>query len=236
MLCIATNMSWVRTAWSELHHPNLIVKAPPTLLGGVKFLPSYLKPHKFLTFLLYHASLAHPENCRSRLAAFLQFWGGGEADLNERWHSAYLKQLRLVLLCVVTLLGRKRGHWLTKPAENEDPAWQQERLLEIPQNLCMRVCRGKRKGIVHFSVIHTQRVTLRVSKKATREFSFDMLAVLSKVKALPEEGFEWEFVWDKILDSIYLCMRRLETRTVTRSRGRASEVLGRNLAHLKLNK
>ena len=81
-----------------------------------------------------------------------------------------------------------------------------------------------------YSYIHTQRVTLRVSKKATREFSFDMLAVLSKVKALPEEGFEWEFVWDKILDSIYLCMRRLETRTVTRSRGRASEVLGRNLA------
>ena len=43
---------------------------------------------------------------------------------------------------------------------------------------------------VLYSYIHTQRVTLRVSKKATREFSFDMLAVLSKVKALPEEGFE----------------------------------------------
>ena len=43
---------------------------------------------------------------------------------------------------------------------------------------------------VLYSYIHTQRVTLRVSKKATREFSFDMLAVLSKVKTLPEEGFE----------------------------------------------
>ena len=95
MLCIATNMSWVRTAWSELHHPNLIVKAPPTLLGGVKFLPSYLKPHKFLTFLLYHASLAHPENCRSRLAAFLQFWGGGE-DHVPPWAFAVVKKAQTV--------------------------------------------------------------------------------------------------------------------------------------------
>jgi len=32
------------------------------------------------------------------------------------------------LLGVVTRHGRKRGHWLTKPAANEGPAWQQERL------------------------------------------------------------------------------------------------------------
>ena len=64
-------------------------------------------------------------------------------SLNKRYYSAYLMQLRLVLLCVVTLLGRKRGHWLTKPAENEDPPWQQERLLEIPQNLCVHICGWK---------------------------------------------------------------------------------------------
>jgi len=51
-----------------------------------------------------------------------------------------------VLLCVVTLLGRKRGHWLTKPAANEDPVWQQERPTELHQNLCLRLCRGKRRS------------------------------------------------------------------------------------------
>ena len=55
-------------------------------------------------------------------------------------------QLRLVLLCVVTLLGRKRGHWFTKPAENEDPAWKLERPPEIPQNLCVHIYRGKRSS------------------------------------------------------------------------------------------
>ena len=67
-------------------------------------------------------------------------------SLKERSYSAYLMQPWLVLLCLVTLLGRKRGHWLTKPAENEDPAWQQERPPEIPRNLCVRICRGKRSS------------------------------------------------------------------------------------------
>ena len=53
---------------------------------------------------------------------------------------------------VVTLLGRKRGHWLTNPVENEDAAWQQERLPEIPQNLGLPVCRGKRSSIVDSSL------------------------------------------------------------------------------------
>ena len=57
------------------------------------------------------------------------------------------------MLCVVTLLGRKRGHWLKKPAENEDAAWQQERLPEIPQNLHVRVCRGKQSSNVHSSLV-----------------------------------------------------------------------------------
>ena len=78
-----------------------------------------------------------------------------EANLKGRSYSAYLMQLRLVLLCVVTLLGRKRGHWLTKPAENEDVAWQQERPPEIPQNLCLRVCRGKRTRIGLLNLITT---------------------------------------------------------------------------------
>ena len=75
-----------------------------------------------------------------------------QPGLKERYYSAYLMQLWLVLLCVVTLLGRKRGHWLTKPAGNEDAAWQQERSPEIPQNLHLPVCRGKRKGIVDSSL------------------------------------------------------------------------------------
>ena len=61
------------------------------------------------------------------------------------------------MLCVVTLLGRKRGHWLTKPAENEDAAWQQERSPEIPQNICLPVCRGQRKGIVDSSLVNSAR-------------------------------------------------------------------------------
>ena len=61
------------------------------------------------------------------------------ASLNRQYYFAYLMQLWLVLLCVVTLLGRKRGHWLTKHAANEDPAWQQERPPEIPQNLGLPV-------------------------------------------------------------------------------------------------
>ena len=60
------------------------------------------------------------------------------------------------MLCVVTPLGRKGGHWLKKPAENEDPAWQQERLLEIPQNLCVRVCIGKRSSKAHSSLVESR--------------------------------------------------------------------------------
>ena len=50
------------------------------------------------------------------------------------------------MLCIVTQLGKKRGHWLTKPAENEDAALQQERPPEIPQNVCLCVCRGKQSS------------------------------------------------------------------------------------------
>ena len=62
------------------------------------------------------------------------------------------------MLCIVTLLGRKRGHWLTKPAKNEDPAWQQERPLEIPQNL--RACIGKRSSNAHSSSFRLLQITL----------------------------------------------------------------------------
>ena len=61
------------------------------------------------------------------------------------------------LFCfVTTLLGRRRGHWLTKPAENEDAAWQQERSPEIPQNLCLPVRRGKQSSIVDSSLLARQ--------------------------------------------------------------------------------
>ena len=40
--------------------------------------------------------------------------GTWKPGLKECYYSAYLMQLCLVLLCVVTLLGSKRGHWLIK--------------------------------------------------------------------------------------------------------------------------
>ena len=75
------------------------------------------------------------------------------------------------MLCVVTLLGRKRGHWLTKPTENEDAAWQQERPLGIPQNLCVRVCIGKRSSKAHSSLVESRGKKSHASTVTTGEGS-----------------------------------------------------------------
>ena len=91
-----------------------------------------------------------------------------QPSLILRAYSAYLMQLWLVLLCVVTLLGRKRGHWLTKPAENKDPGWQQERPPEIPQNLRPSVCRGKRSSNAHSSIQSTCSQCLEAGRQLDR--------------------------------------------------------------------
>ena len=102
---------------------------------------------------------------------------GSRPSLKDRCYSANLMQLWLVLLCVVTMLGRKRFHLLTKPAENEDAAWQQERPPEIPQNLCLRVCRGKRSSNADSSLNtsrggpHTQSILTSLAESYCRLIS-----------------------------------------------------------------